>query len=178
MSREVDLSSFATPATIARVVHYLYHQDYEDTYAERDPNDVSNLESIEPPSWPLTINAEMFVTADQLGMHALKDLAMEKTKLVMEKNIWWKDFGRGVRIVYESTPPGEQEMRQLYIDRYSIGRHALFKRTDREELMVDIEATGRFATDVSQIDIDELVGLRLLLPQARPPRTLASTVQE
>ena len=161
VSGEVDLSNYATPDTIARVVHYFYHQDYDDIYAERAPNDVWNLESIEPPSWPqpLTVNAEMFVMAEQLGIHALKDLATKKTEQVMAKTMRWRDFGRAVQTVYESTPPMERRIRQLYVELFRRCRSSLFKRSDCEDLMVDIEATGRFMTDVARIDASVLDSL-------------------
>ena len=111
---------------------------------------LSATSTTEPPSWPLTINAEMFAIAEELGIHALKALAMRKTEQVMVKRIWWKDFGRAVRIIYTSTPSKEQSIRDLYVRRFCGGKANLLRWKDfeAEERAADIIATGQFLMDV------------------------------
>ena len=132
-------------------MHYLYHQDYNDTFdMGHVPMDSDAI--FEPPSWPLRVNAEMFAIAERLGMSDLKDLAMRKTKQVMLRRSWWKDIGRAVRVIYESTPPREQRIRQLYVEIFRRRRSSLLKRSDCEEIMADMVASPQFFIDVSWPD--------------------------
>ena len=92
----------------------------------------------------------MFSVAEQLGIHDLKDLATRKTEQILAKRIWWRDFGRAIRILYTSTPPREKLIRNFYVRILCEKGSDIFMRRDAEveALMVDMEATGRFMVDV------------------------------
>ena len=112
--------------------------------------------SIEPPSWPLTVNAEVFALAEELGIHALKHLAISKTLEVFGgKTIWFKDLGRAVMTIYGSTPASERIIRVMYVKKFQQWRASIFAHRHCEELMADFRATNDFLVDVIRADTEK-----------------------
>ena len=89
------------PDNLERVIHFFYHQAYEFPYEGYDITGRGEIPgSTEPPCWPLTVNAEVFTIAEELGIPSLKSLAILKIVGLLEGCVWWKDFGRALRTIY------------------------------------------------------------------------------
>jgi hypothetical protein len=165
------------PATVERMISYMYTFDYKDEQ-HLDPesdscNSVSPDEMMEDPTRehqstsdhgehqpPLISSVRVYAIADKYNIPPLKELARDRFSNWAKDNWAREDFSDIVREIFESTPKSDRGLRDIVIQIATIHADVLTQKDKFRQLMEDIGDLGlNLLCQVLKIHSEEKSGL-------------------
>jgi hypothetical protein len=171
------------PVTVRRMISYLYTLDYDDEIhiteitagntaspdtlgGETVPTTSTNSQPEEKPS--LCSAVRMYEIAEKYDLPDLKKFSSSRFKTWVELGGWsHKDFPAIIRDIFESTPDGDNGLRDTVCREFKIHSSELLERGD--EFLGEIKDISEFWFGVAQLalfDIERLDGDLLHLHSA------------